>query len=108
MVGYHYQQQHQQREVISACSDRSSVRTDPFKRDIFTLASCWVCNVEAFWIYIRNDEAKVFKTFIRNHSLLKSERLRANIKLTFHMPLIRSVMTYACPAWEFAAGTCLF
>jgi hypothetical protein len=28
-------------------------------------------------------------------------RLNANIKLTLHKALIRSVMTYACPAWEY-------
>jgi hypothetical protein len=48
-------------------------------------------------------EAKAFRTFIRLYSLLKSERLNANIKLTLHKALIKSVMTYACPAWEFAA-----
>jgi hypothetical protein len=36
-------------------------------------------------------------------TLFKSERLNANIKLTIHKALIRSVMAYACPAWEFAA-----
>jgi hypothetical protein len=29
----------------------------------------------------------------------------ANIKLTLHKALIRSVMTYACLAWEFVADT---
>jgi hypothetical protein len=48
-------------------------------------------------------EAKAFRTFIRIYSLLKSERLSSNIKLTFHKALIRSIMNYACPAWEFAA-----
>jgi hypothetical protein len=38
-------------------------------------------------------------------SLFKSERLSTNIKLTLHKALIRSVMTYACPACEFAADT---
>jgi hypothetical protein len=46
-------------------------------------------------------EAKAFRTFIRICSLFKSERLSANIKLTFHKALSRLVMTYACPAWEF-------
>jgi hypothetical protein len=50
-------------------------------------------------------EAKAFRTFIRIYSLFKSERLRANIKLTFHKALIRSIMTYACSAWELAADT---
>jgi hypothetical protein len=50
-------------------------------------------------------EAKAFRTFITLYSLFKSERLSANIKLTLHKALIRSVMTYASPAWEFAADT---
>jgi hypothetical protein len=47
-------------------------------------------------------EAKAFRAFIRVYSLLKSERLSAKIKLTLYKALIRSVMAYACPAWEFA------
>jgi hypothetical protein len=46
-------------------------------------------------------EAKAFRTFIRLYFLLKSERLSSNIKLTLHMALSRSVMTYACAAKEF-------
>jgi hypothetical protein len=48
-------------------------------------------------------KAKTFRTFIRIYSLFKNERLSANIKLNLHKSLIRSVMTYAFPAWEFAA-----
>jgi hypothetical protein len=36
------------------------------------------------------------------YSLLKIERLRANIKFTLHKALIRSIIIYACTAWEFA------
>jgi hypothetical protein len=54
-------------------------------------------------LHIEMIEAKAFRTFIRIYSLFKSERLSANIELTLHKALIRSVMTYACPAWEFAA-----
>jgi hypothetical protein len=50
-------------------------------------------------------EAKAFRTFIRVYSLFKSERLSTNIKLTLHKALIRSVMTYASPTWDFAADT---
>jgi hypothetical protein len=50
-------------------------------------------------------EAKVLRTFVRIYSLLKSERLSAKIKLTLHKALIRTVITYACPAWELAADT---
>jgi hypothetical protein len=53
-------------------------------------------------LHIKPIEAKTFRAFTRTYSLLKSERLSANIKLTFHKALIRSVTTYACPAWEFA------
>jgi hypothetical protein len=48
-------------------------------------------------LHIEMIEAKAFRTFIRIYSLIKSERLSANIKLTLHKALIRSVMTYACP-----------
>jgi hypothetical protein len=54
-------------------------------------------------LQIQMIEAKAFRTFIRIYSLFKSERLSANIKLTLHKALIRSVMTYACPACEFEA-----
>jgi hypothetical protein len=50
-------------------------------------------------------EANAFRIFITAYTLLKIERLCANIKLTLHRLLIRSVLTYACPAWEFAADT---
>jgi hypothetical protein len=50
-------------------------------------------------------EAKTFKIFIRIHLLFKSEWLSTNIKLTLHKALIRSAITYTCPAWEFEAET---
>jgi hypothetical protein len=50
-------------------------------------------------------EAKAFRTFIRVYSLFKIERLNTNINLALHEALIRSVMTYASPACEFAADT---
>jgi hypothetical protein len=56
---------------------------------------------------MEKTEAKAFRTFIRLYSLFKCEWLIANIKLTLHKALIRSVMTYTCPAWEFAAETYL-
>jgi hypothetical protein len=51
---------------------------------------------------IKMIEAKVCGTFMSLFGILKS-RLSANIKLTFHKALIRSVVAYACSAWEFAA-----
>jgi hypothetical protein len=52
-------------------------------------------------------EAKAFRTFIRIYSLFQSELLRANIKLNLHKTLIRSVLTYVCPAWELVAESYL-
>jgi hypothetical protein len=46
--------------------------------------------------YIRTA-VKVFRTYTRNYSLLKSECSITNIKLTLYEALIRSVMTYAVP-----------
>jgi hypothetical protein len=48
---------------------------------------------------------KAFRKFIRIYSLLKSERLSANTKLTLYKAFIRSITTCACPAWEFAADS---
>jgi hypothetical protein len=54
-------------------------------------------------LHIEMIEAKAIRTSIIIYFLFKSERLNANIKLTLHKALIAFVMTYACPAWEFAA-----
>jgi hypothetical protein len=56
-------------------------------------------------LHIEITEAKAFRTFIRVYTLFESECLSANTKLTLHKALISSVMTYACPACEFAADT---
>jgi hypothetical protein len=51
----------------------------------------------ASWrLHIEMIETKAFRTFtsIRVYSVFKSERLSADIKLTLHKALIRSVMTY--------------
>jgi hypothetical protein len=49
--------------------------------------------------------AKAFRIFTRVYSLLKTERLSTNIKLTFHKALIWSVMTHARPAKILGANT---
>jgi hypothetical protein len=65
-----------------------------------------IFNKRITWgLQIEMTEAKTFRTFIRIYSLFRNERLSANIKLTLHQTLIRSVMTYACPAWVLAADT---
>jgi hypothetical protein len=65
---------------------------------IFDKMITWRLNIKLI-------EAKAYKTYIRSHSLFKSERLSGNFKFTFHEAPIRSVMTYICPAWEFEADT---
>jgi hypothetical protein len=55
-------------------------------------------------IHIETIEAMAFRTFLRVYCLLKSERLNAN-KVTIYKTLIRSIITYASPAWKFAADT---
>jgi hypothetical protein len=52
-------------------------------------------------------EARAFRVSIITYSLFKSERLSANIKLTLHKALIRSVVTYVCLASDLAADTYL-
>jgi hypothetical protein len=56
-------------------------------------------------LHIETIEAKDFRTFITIYLLFIRQRLSTNIKLTLHKTVIRSAMTYACPAWEFAAET---
>jgi hypothetical protein len=46
---------------------------------------------------------KAFRTFANTYSFSRSEQLSTNIKLTLHKLLIKSILTYACPTWEFAA-----
>jgi hypothetical protein len=53
--------------------------------------------------HITTIKTKAFRIFFRACSLFKSERLSANIKLTLHKALIRSLVTYACSTWEFHA-----
>jgi hypothetical protein len=43
------------------------------------------------------------RTYVRTCSLSKSGRLNINIKLELSKALIKSIMTYACPSWEYAA-----
>jgi hypothetical protein len=47
--------------------------------------------------------AKAFRILIRVYSLFSSESQNTNIKLTFHIALIKSVITYTPSYWEFAA-----
>jgi hypothetical protein len=55
-------------------------------------------------LHIEMTEAKAFRKFIRNY-FFKSKWVSINIKLTLRKALIKSVMTYSCPAWELMAHT---
>jgi hypothetical protein len=78
-------------------------RNIPFVNSVKYLGVIFDKRMMTWRLHIEMIEAKAFRTFNRIYSLIKSEWLNANIKLTLHNALIRSVMTYACPAWEFAA-----
>jgi hypothetical protein len=54
-------------------------------------------------LHIERTVAKDLRTSLRTNSLLKSERLSTNTKLVLYKALIRSLMTYVCPTWEYAA-----
>jgi hypothetical protein len=59
------------------------------------------------FIQIRSSPRALEHSSEYSPSLLKSERSSATSKLTYKV-LIRPVMTYACPAWEFTADSHLF
>jgi hypothetical protein len=65
---------------------------------IFDSRMTWRLNIEKI-------AAKALGTYIRTYSTFKSKHLNANIKAIVYRALIRSIMTYACPTWEFAADT---
>jgi hypothetical protein len=56
-------------------------------------------------LHIELIAAKALGTYIRTYSIFKSKHLSSHIKLIVYRALIRSIMTYACPTWEFAADT---
>jgi hypothetical protein len=49
-------------------------------------------------------KAKALRT-LHVYSLFWSEQLNTNIKLTLHKEPIRSIVTYACRAWQLVANT---
>jgi hypothetical protein len=56
-------------------------------------------------LHIEKTAAKALGTYNRTYSIFKSKHLSAHIQLIVYRALIRSIMTYACPTWEFAADT---
>jgi hypothetical protein len=56
-------------------------------------------------LHIEKTAAKALGMYIMTYSIFKSKYLNANIKLIMYRALIRSIMTYTCPTWEFASDT---
>jgi hypothetical protein len=56
-------------------------------------------------LHVEKIAAKALGTYIRTYSIFKSKHLSAHINLIVYRALIRSIMTYACPTWEFASDT---
>jgi hypothetical protein len=81
-----------------------SGRTLPFVNSVESLGIIFDKKITRR-LNIETVTAKTYGTFIRLYSLFISERLSTRLKLTLHKAIITSVMTYACPAWEFAADT---
>jgi hypothetical protein len=52
--------------------------------------------------HIKRTVAEALRMYIRTYSLFRHKRLSTNIELMLYKALIRSVMTYACPTWEYA------
>jgi hypothetical protein len=76
----------------------------PFVNNVKYL--CVIFDRKITWgLHIKTIETKAFRAFIRTYSLFKSEHLSSNIKLTLYKALVRTIITYASPAWEFAANT---
>jgi hypothetical protein len=61
--------------------------------------------VKSVRLHIEMVATQVFRKCIGLYSLLKSEQLCTTIKLTTDKALARSVITYACLAWEFSVDT---
>jgi hypothetical protein len=79
-------------------------RSIPFVNNVKYLGV--IFHKKVIWrLHINVIDAETFRTFIRIYSLFRSERVYTNIKLTLHKALIRSTMTYACLACEFAADS---
>jgi hypothetical protein len=57
--------------------------------------------------HIERTVAKALRTYVKTYSLFKSGHLSTNIKLALYKAVIMSVMTYACPTWEYAVDAYL-
>jgi hypothetical protein len=55
--------------------------------------------------HVEKIVAKALGKYVRTYFLFRGGCLSTNIKFTLYKALIRSVMTQACPTWEYAADT---
>jgi hypothetical protein len=58
-------------------------------------------------LHIETIAAKASRMRTSIYPLLKSEGLSVGTELTLYKALIRSILTYSCPAWEFTADSYL-
>jgi ABC-type transporter MlaC component len=56
-------------------------------------------------LHIQKIAAKALGTYIRTYSIFKRKHLKAKIKVIVYRGLLRAIITYASPTWEFAADT---
>jgi hypothetical protein len=59
----------------------------------------WVVHGDCIWKWSKTRPTGLCLRTIQN------QVISTNIKLTLHKALIRSLMIYVCPAWEFASDT---
>jgi hypothetical protein len=67
------------------------------------MTQCNLVYAEAWGLVVEMIEAKTFKAFIAIWSLLRSERLCADIELSYNGRLIISAITYCFPTGDFEA-----
>jgi hypothetical protein len=58
-----------------------------------------------FWILCSVDGLQALRIFLSIYPILKCELLSVGAELIIYKALIKSVLTYACPALEFAADS---
>jgi hypothetical protein len=79
--------------------------------DVFYAISCTekitsriIFDRRMIWrLHIERTAAKALDTYIRTHSVFKSDRVSINNKLILYKALISSIKVYVSPTWEYVA-----
>jgi hypothetical protein len=79
-------------------------RNKPFVNNLTYLGMSFDMRM-AWRHHIERTETKALLTYIKTYSLFKSRNSSTNDKLMLYKTRIRSVITYACPAWKHAADS---